>query len=220
MPIGVLLIHGIAGSRREVAPLHEHLAQCGYIVSSPVLAGHEGTPKDLADSTHAEWIGSAQVAADELLQRCDALVVVGFSMGGLIAVNLCQTTDVHKLILINTPVYYWDKRNILRNLAADFPKYIRKYLKAGKRMPVPALLEFRKILRKTKPLFSGVRCPVLIIQTLDDDTVQPRSADFIYSNVEGEKTLKRYETGGHLALYSPNAPDICYTIENMINESG
>ena len=219
MPTGVLLLHGFAGSRREIAPLREYLTQSGFIVSAPILSGHESTRKNLAQAKCSDWIKSAAEAAAELKKSCDSLIMIGFSMGGLVAVNLCQDMDINRLILINTPVYYWDVKRIARNLVNDFKKYSKKYFIASTDKPLPALLQFLKILRKTKPLFSCINCPIFIIQTLDDDTVNCKSADYIYRRVKGDRVIKKYKEGGHLLFETDVAQDVCFEIGSFMHSS-
>ncbi|MCL2122159.1 MAG: alpha/beta fold hydrolase [Clostridiales bacterium] len=216
MKTGVLLLHGFAGAPEELAPLKKHLEICGYTVSSPVLAGHGGTPGDLGRSKRGDWIRAALNAAMELRQHCDSIAVVGFSMGGLIALNLYHRIAIRLLFLVNTPVFYWDAMNILTNLRTNFSDSFRFYVQSALHSPIPALVEFDRLLRSTKLLLPGVRCPVVIMQALDDDTVQARSADYLYHHITGVKTLRKYKTGGHLVFHSPMAPELCFTIEKTI----
>lgn len=166
--MGVLLIHGFAGSRKEISSLGESLESCGYSVRMPVLAGHEQTKEALGKSTYTQWIDSADCAFQQLQQICSQVVIVGFSMGGLIAANLSQRYPLAALVTINTPIYYWDFRQIINNLSQDFKGYARFYTQASIDKPVPALLEFQKLLIRSKALFRKVQCPALVIQTLDD----------------------------------------------------
>jgi len=214
--IGILLLHGFAGARSELSPLPELLERRGFIVSVPVLPGHESTRKDLSRSKYSDWIRLAMDAAVELNGRCSELVVIGFSMGGLVAINIYRELEIKKLILINTPVYYWDISRIIKNLASNFKFYLNKYFTVSTTIPFRALAEFLKILRKTRPLFADIRCPALIIQTLDDDTVNHRSAGYIFRSVKGEKVLREYETGGHVLFGSEVASDVFLDIEAFL----
>jgi carboxylesterase len=216
---GILLLHGFAGSRRELTPLQKYLEDRGYIVSTPLLAGHGSTRKNLAASTYQDWIQSAMAAATELKDRCGKLSVVGFSMGGLVAVHICRKINVEKLIFINTPIYFWDVRRIAKNLAGNLPVYANHYFKACIEKPIPALVEFLKILRKTKPLFSDITCPVIIFQTRNDDTVHHRSANFIYRHVKGAAVLQEYHSGGHELFWTNAALHACADIERALKSS-
>ncbi len=216
MTTGVLLLHGFAGMRKEIMPLCEHLEKCGFIVSIPVLSGHESTQKEFANSKYTDWIKSADEAAKELKKCCDRIMIIGFSMGGMIAVNLCQDIEVEKLVFINTPVYYWHMIRMIKNLTNDFRLYFKKYFIAGTNKPLKALLEFQKLLIKTKPLFSDIKCPALIIQTLDDDTVHPKSADFIYKKLNCKKSMKKIETGGHMVFGNEAGVELCKWVLDFV----
>ncbi len=86
--VGVLLVHGFAGTPAEFDPLAAHLAAQGYIVVAPLLAGHGGGPDALAATTWQDWVGSAQRPLDTLRARCQTVVLVGFSMGAAITLYL------------------------------------------------------------------------------------------------------------------------------------
>lgn len=217
---GCLILHGFAGSRSEIRSLSKKLSEKGYQVSTPLLAGHEGSRKELAAVSYRDWIQSAETALAALEKRCEKIVVIGFSMGGLIGVNLCRKHRVSGLILVNTPVYYWYLKQIFKNLSDDFETYSKKYLQAGTDKPLSALIEFVTLLNKTKPLFADISCPTLIFQTLDDDTVNPKSANYIYSKVYGQKVIKNYQTGGHEVFQTETGyriiNDICSYLKRNI----
>jgi carboxylesterase len=213
---GCLVIHGFAGSRSEVGPLCDYLAARGYVVSVPLLAGHEGTPRELARSGRRAWIEGANSALAELKKSCGRVVVIGFSMGGLIAVQLYAHSGFDALVLINTPVYYWDVRRILKNILRDFRLYSKKYLASGRGKPLMALLEFQRLLSATKPLFSGVGCATLVLQSADDDTVSPKSAEYISARLGGRGRLVGLPRGGHIVFRGESAGQACAAIGDFI----
>ena len=220
MSAGILILHGLAGTRKEIEPLAEYFAARGYCVSYPALAGHESGTKELARSRYRDWIKTAADAAAELIKSRGGAIVIGFSMGGLIAICLCRLMQIDRIVLINTPIYYWDIPRMIKNLSEDFGFYIKKYLSAGKGKPFRTLLEFLKLLKFAKPMIASAGCPMLVAQTLDDDTVRHKSADYIYRMAAGEKYLKKYGTGGHL-LFDGRAPqNVCSDIEAFINGGG
>lgn len=217
--LGVLLIHGFAGARSEVQPLYDVL-QKNFPVSMPRLAGHEGTKKELASTSRFQWIASAEEALFQLQQQCHQIAVIGFSMGGLIAIRLCQMYPITGLITVNTPIYYWNLPRIFYNLKQDFPTYSKKYFLSGANKPFRALWEFQRILQETKPLVSNVSCPALVIQTQDDDVVQPRSAHYLTRHLKGETSFLPIKKGGHVVLptssFSDIEPEITSFLQNQI----
>lgn len=210
---GILLIHGFGGSRKEVYRLGEYLISQGYEVEMPCLTGHEGSRRDLAKASYHDWIIDVQKAYEKLKKRCDRISVIGFSMGGLLAVQLYQTQKFYKLVTVNTPVYYWNFRQIFKNISEDYKKHISKYLTSSADLPLPSLISFQRLLSKTKPLFKTIDCPALVIQAADDDTVKPKSADYIYSAIRNKaKQIYTAACGGHILLRSESFESVAEQI--------
>ncbi|MEG2378323.1 MAG: alpha/beta fold hydrolase [Clostridia bacterium] len=214
---GVLLIHGFAGSRDEVRPLCDFLTARGYPVLMPSLSGHEDTKGALSRATRFDWIDDVSAAYTRLAKTCDEITVIGFSMGGLLAVNLFEKYKFARLVTINTPIYYWDIRRIFYNLRDDFKTYSRKYVREGVNKPLRALWQFQRILTQSKSAFSHITCPTLVIQVQDDDTTHRRSGDYIYSHVCGEREIMRPKHGGHVILQSASAPEILKKIGEFLS---
>ncbi len=94
-PIGALLVHGFSGTPGELRPLAERLAEQGYSVEAPLLAGHGGSQDELAAVTWRDWVASARQALGALRARCETVVLVGFSMGGAITLYLAANDADH-----------------------------------------------------------------------------------------------------------------------------
>ncbi len=86
-PVGVLLIHGWLGLPGELRPLADYLAGRGYMVSGPLLAGHGARPDQLHSVRWQEWAASVKAAYEALRARCAAVVLLGYSLGGLLALQ-------------------------------------------------------------------------------------------------------------------------------------
>jgi len=213
---GVLLIHGFAGGRYEVRPLGEHLLRSGYDVVMPRLSGHEDTRAALSRAKYGDWIASGVQAYEDLARRCGDITVIGFSMGGLIAVQLYQQHRFDRLVTVNTPVYVWNIPRAARNLRSDFLAHARRYLANGAKMSMAATAQFLRLLSATKPLFQSVQCPCLIFQAQDDDTVHPRSAEFIRDSAGGESRLVRIASGGHHILLTDGIGEVAPRIVEFI----
>lgn len=94
---GVLLVHGFSGSPYEMHMLAHTLHRRGFHVAVPLLAGHHRSLGELAASRYADWLCSADAALHSLWARLaqrarcrPRIAVVGFSMGGLLTVELAQ----------------------------------------------------------------------------------------------------------------------------------
>src|SRR5258708_2214796 len=95
--VGVLLIHGLAGTSAEMRYVANGMARSGYTVYCPQLAGHCGTDDDLRATSWQDWYGSAEAALFELRKDCDTVIVGGLSTGAVLALLLAarNTKDVH-----------------------------------------------------------------------------------------------------------------------------
>lgn len=222
--IGCLVIHGFGGCVDEISPLAARLRAKGYTIVCPRLKGHTGKRSDLKKAGYTDWIASAEQGLLDLLSRCRSVYIIGFSMGGLIAVNLALKYDLAGMVTINTPIYYWDVRRILSNIAYGFTtgdfSVIRRYINSAASFPLPALLNFHRLLNRTKRMVNDVICPVFITQGVDDDTVKTSSADYLFNNVNSPvKRLKLYERSGHLMLWSPAARHVIRDIEGFLQET-
>jgi carboxylesterase len=223
LKMGCLIIHGFAGNPDEVSSMSDYFERKGYYVSCPVLKGHCGKRRDLAWTHYNEWIKSAEDELVVMLQKFDSVIIIGFSMGGLIAANLAIKYKIKAMITLNTPIYYWEKRKIFKNILYDirtrkFEK-TRGYINSSFSIPFTALYNFTALLKSTKLIFNKIKCPIFIGQGLLDETVQHRSADFIYENAGSViKVIKRYENASHLICHSPNKDELFEDIYGFVNE--
>lgn len=219
--IGCLVLHGFAGDIHEVMPLARHLSEQGYAVECPTLDGHGRTRRHLASSNRQEWIDSAIEAYKRLSMRASEIVVIGFSMGGLLAVQVAARHPVKLLITMNTPYHYWDVRQALRNLRDDFGNQAPRYLQGMVRIPLRSMLQFRQLLSETKPLLPAVTCPGLLLQGERDDTVQAVSASQLQKSLGSDDVSIRYfPASGHLLLKGPEAEEAIRVITDRIGQLG
>lgn len=88
--LGVLLLHGFTSGLRALDGLVPHLEAAGLPFRMPVLRGHGTRWEDLKGVTAADWHADAEAALLDLARDVDAVVVVGLSMGGLVALELAM----------------------------------------------------------------------------------------------------------------------------------
>ncbi len=206
---GCLLIHGFGGDLSEIDPLACLLKEQGFTIRCFQLPGHTGKRRDLGRADHLDWIAAAQNELEELQKSCEKVFIIGFSMGGLIAANLACDNTVTGIATLNSPIFCWNKRQILRNILKDFKSgeqdHLPRYLHSVVKFPLNALLQFNRLLRKTKKRLREVSCPVFIAQGLQDDTVSPKSAAYLLRTIGSHlKTIRYYKHSGHLICCGPD----------------
>ena len=100
--VGVLWLHGLAGTPVEMRYVANGMARAGYTVHCPQLAGHCGTEEDIKRSTWQDWYASSEAALFELRKDCDTVIVGGLSTGALLALLLAarNAKDVQGTVLL------------------------------------------------------------------------------------------------------------------------
>ena len=90
---GVLLVHGMTGTPNEMRMLGKGLNRAGFSVYGMQLAGHCGSMDDLLQSHWQDWAASVRAAAVRLHGEVDRLVVMGLSMGAVLALDLAADPE-------------------------------------------------------------------------------------------------------------------------------
>jgi carboxylesterase len=93
--VGVLLIHGLAGTPTEMRYVANGMARAGCTVLCPQLAGHCGSADDIKATTWQDWYASAERALFQLRKDCDTVIVGGLSTGAVLALLLAARHPKH-----------------------------------------------------------------------------------------------------------------------------
>jgi carboxylesterase len=191
---GVLVIHGFTSSPIATRPLGQHLAAEGYAVEVVLLPGHGTSHRQLALTGYRDWYEAVDRVVDRLHVRCDAVVLIGHSMGGAIALDLAarRSTDIDAVVVINPVVRR--PPGLLPRLSGLL-QYVAPYLprdlvglptddiaidgvEEGAYALVPARAA-RSLLLELDRVRAGlldVVAPLLVVRSPDDHTVDPGNA--------------------------------------------
>ncbi|OEH86826.1 hypothetical protein BHU72_00735 [Desulfuribacillus stibiiarsenatis] len=208
-----LLIHGFTGSPFEIEPLAEALRQQGYIVETPVLAGH-GHDEDLQDVYWTDWIQSAEDALREMIERYETVYLIGFSMGALISAYLSTKYPVKKLVLLSPAIYCINYKQLFCTMSEAIKKKfagdkieglaseLKKYLQKATNTPIRSVIHFRQLAEQLTPSFAYVTAPTLIIQGHKDVIVEPSSATKAYETIQSvDKKLVFLDLSPHIVCH-------------------
>jgi carboxylesterase len=114
-----LLIHGFLGSPRELRPLAQELANAGVTASGVLLPGFGADIARLKEMRAEEWVAAARAAWEETREGATRTTLIGFSMGGAIALRLAAEAGLapDQLILLAPHWKFADRRAIVLPLA-------------------------------------------------------------------------------------------------------
>ncbi len=137
--IGCLLVHGYTCSAEEMLPLGEFLAKKGYSIMEIRLAGHGTHPANLTGIRYKDWLNSIQNGYFLLKGLTNKVVLIGQSLGAMLALISTPSISPAATIAISTP---YNKPALVEKIINRFvstffpliPKwYLRKKKIMGKR---------------------------------------------------------------------------------------
>jgi len=183
-PASCLLIHGLTGTPEEMRYLGDRLHRnMGFTVSGVLLAGHGGDASALQESGWTDWYHSAEQSMLELAEACSPVFVVGFSMGGLLAMALAlrHGPKVDALALLATPLFVNRHKARLTAALYGLPG-VRAWLRrrwgqAGWEAPplrknlMPAQRSFAELKWILRRKGASLAHPALILQSRRDPSV-------------------------------------------------
>jgi esterase/lipase len=95
-----LFIHGFPGTPAELRGLAEALLERGWQVSVPLLPGFGKDIVNLASKNHQDWLGTVKSEFEILKKGSNHTLLVGFSMGGALALTSSVTLKPDQLMLL------------------------------------------------------------------------------------------------------------------------
>ena len=227
--IGVLLAHGFSASPTELRPLGEHLHRAGYSISVLRLAGHGTNIDDMARSNAHDWYDSVVAGYDELIARCDYIVAVGLSMGGVLCCQLALDRPLLGLILL-APSFAVNARlfflapylGLLIRHWSKSPESIAYYrqhdLFSYPSMPGSALAQLYRLIRRVRPLLPRIETPCKIFMGMRDSTVVPHSGFALFRELGSRrKSLALLPNSNHILTVEPDAARLFADTERFVS---
>jgi len=96
-----LLIHGFPGTPAEMRPLGDALHDAGWTVQGLLLPGFGADIETLPERKYKDWVGAACDALRDLQRQHHPVVLIGFSMGGAVAICAAARVSPDALVLLN-----------------------------------------------------------------------------------------------------------------------
>lgn len=202
--LGVLILHGWTSGMSTVSGLEVPIRSLGLPTRMPILRGHgASSPEALKGVKWEDWVEDATAALDDLLTEAEHVVIVGHSMGGMLALHLgaVHPQGVDSIITAGSPGKMstpFAPGNFLFSLFCILWPLIKKYDKETLKYadpelaklddsyrwaPISAIKELFDLLQVQKKILLDVKVPALIMQSTKDTSVKPESANFLYNEI-------------------------------------
>lgn len=193
---GVLLLHGYTSALDAVSGIVPKFESEAIDYKMPTLRGHGTKYQDLRNVQAVDWLQDAQKSYEQLLQTHPKVLVIGLSMGGLLALNLAAQNPETCLGIVT-----WAAALTLKNPAAHFAGIIKHFVKFWPGQESFNDPECRKnnknyshfstdsfnslylFAQETRSILPQVRAPLCVIHSKKDQVVKPKSAETIFKNV-------------------------------------
>lgn len=228
----LLFIHGITASPSEVYPTAElvHVkAQCS--VKAILLPGHGTSLKDLSLTRWTDWYEAAKTEIEELQKKYTRVFVAGLSMGGLLSLYAgMNIKNIAGIISINAPIFL--KIPMAGSMAPFIRLFIKNIPKAqtswNKELnsqgrfnynatPIDAFQSMWQLRQKVVAGFDDITAPLLIMQSILDETVRSDSGRFIAARtLNAPVTLIELQSSRHVATMDREKETIALKIAEFI----
>lgn len=226
---GVLLLHGLTGTPHDVHSMAKALHAAGFAVHAPLLAGHTDLAA-LERSTWRDWYASAREAFEALRTPTMTprgatkpgteapprrVVVLGFSMGSLLALRLAalHREEVAGVVAISVLLRLagWQRSAIhalarlrgsrlLRNVVGVLPKHAGPDIRVQREVdgspslrgfPYPTLCELVALQDEVLELLPHVRAPTLLLHGRYDHTAPVEQSELCAQRLGAAQVERR-----------------------------
>lgn len=206
----VLCLHGLTGTPWEIRQPAEALATRGFACLGPELPGHGSTPRVLGSTPRAAWRDAVLEAFDRLAETHARVYVVGLSLGGVLALSLCQRRPVQGAVVLAAPIELSPAVRMGVRVLAPFVRSLPKTSDivdpealarhpGYKRMPLGAVRELMRLQREVERDLVRVQAPLRLIYSRADRTVSYADAERIRSQVSApDPKVVTLEKSGHV----------------------
>jgi carboxylesterase len=229
---GCLLIHGFTGAPTEMRPLGDFLAEKGYSVLGIRLSGHGTKMADIQRSHWQDWAGSVLDGWHLLQSSTDKIILMGLSMGGVLALYHASFLPVQGVVSMSTP-YQLEPDPKLALL--PFLTRIIPHVSKGKsdwhdpdaakghisyeKYPTRAIVQLTHLLQAMRISLPKVTVPALLMHAKGDLSVDPKNMNRIYQELgttEENKEMVWLENSGHVLTRDLEKMTVFNNIHNFV----
>jgi carboxylesterase len=227
--VGVLVLHGFTGNPSSMRPIADALVAAGYSVEMPRLPGHGTTVAEMKTTAFADWSAEAERALVELQGHTTSQVVVGLSMGGTLSLWLAaRHPELAGVALVNPAVVHNAEvealvQSTVESGVDEFPAIGSDIALEGAAessyaaTPLAPLLTLFAAQRDLMGLVSGIKMPLLLMNSPQDHVVPPTDSGWLAENFGGAVERVTLERSFHVATLDHDGPLIIERIADFVS---
>lgn len=180
---GVLLIHGLAASPKEMEPLFSILKDRGMTVYTPRVAGHGTKNADMNNVTYEQWYNSLKYGYFAIKNSCRKVNIIGQSNGGLLASLVALFNQVDSLCLLapafKVNTFLFPAVKILHKISkGGSPRFLSPEQQEFNysTFPFEALYQMGQMQKFINPKLPEIKVPVFLSVTKNDVVISTKAA--------------------------------------------
>jgi carboxylesterase len=231
-PPCVVAFHGFGGTASELRPVLDRVAQAGFAVDAALLPGHGRRVEDLQGTTFAMWVDAARERLRAAVAEHGRAVLLGFSMGALVALELAserreRPDELAGLVVLGNAVTLEPLTSgplgVLDFLGVPLPdayllkprpgdladKSAMKTLLTYDRHPIRAAMEVYRAGPRVRALVGRVTCPTLIMHGRRDIVCSWRNATWLAGHLgTRDVSVRIFERSAHVIACDLEREDV------------
>ena len=210
--------HGFGGTATELAPLLDEVARAGFAIDAALLPGHGTTVERLQQETFDGWVGALRARAQAAARKTGSVVLLGFSMGSLVAMQIASERPawLAGLVVMSNalmlrvssalPLGLWERTRLpmpdwyLRKpRSADLEdETLLRTIISYDHHPLRAALEVFRAGSRARAIVGQIQCPTLVIHGRRDRVCPWRNATWLADHLGSrDVTVRIFEKSAH-----------------------
>lgn len=227
-----LLLHGFTAQPEEMQFLAADLHGHGYTVLNARLAGHGTDPRDLERVHWTDWLLSVEDGLDLLASLSERIVLIGQSMGAMLALTAAAEYPLAAVVALSTPYAAISPLDLALARVGAAVGWMAKdpdprhptlgdrrqaVYPAYARYPLRILLEVAELEKAMSRALPEIRVPALLVQSRADTGIGADSLERIHAGLGSAIKEKLWVEGmGHSLVQDEKRQQVFDAIVNFL----
>ena len=234
----VVAFHGFTGSAAEIRPVLTAIGHAGYPVDAALMAGHGTGAEQLQDKTFDDWVDPARRRVQAALQAHGQVVLLGFSLGSLVAMQIASERPegvVGLVVLGNAltltagsrvPLGLWARTGwtmpdiyLVKPRPGDLVDATHAdQLVTYDRHPLRAALEVYRAGPRVQQRVADIRCPTLVLHGRRDGVCPSSNAAWLADRIgTREVDVAIYDRSAHVLAWDGEREAVAAEVVAFVN---